>query len=51
MEKFLIWERVGGGGDFKDIYKREVLVWIGVGLDLDVVIGDGGRQLGEEGVV
>ena len=49
MEKLLIWERVGGGVDFKDIYKRRFWFGLGLVLDLDVVIGDGGRQFGEEG--
>ena len=37
--------------DFKDIWKRRF--WFGLELvsDLDGVVGDGGRQLGEEGKV
>ena len=37
--------------DFKDIWKRRF--WLGLELvfDLDGVVGDGGRQLEEEGKV
>ena len=35
--------------DFKDIWKRRFWFGLELVLDLDGVVGDGGRQLGEEG--
>ena len=37
--------------DFKDIWKRRFWLGLELVLDLDGVVGDGGRQLGEEGKV